>query len=274
MTKNCLYIGTVFHKRFAPKEHEFRYNVFTLFADLDDLADIAKENRLFSLNRFNLVSFHEADYGNPDTAKSNGLKSRIFDLLTENEIDTFQIKTLKVLAYPRILGFAFNPLTVFYCYGENDKNIAVIYEVRNTFSERHNYIYTVPEGTTFQDQHTAQKCFHVSPFFDRDGTYEFSLVQPDEKVAVTINYKHSGLPRLIAGFSGKRVKIYDGILLKLCFKIPFMTLKIIGGILYEAIKLKLKGLQVYPHCEPHSYQSSKAQNIEKKKNKIFQRNDK
>jgi len=263
MTKKCLYIGTVFHKRFAPKQHEFRYNVFTLFADLDDLADIAKENRLFSLNRFNLVSFHEADYGDPDTAKSNGLKNRIFDLLIENEIDSSPIKSIKVLAYPRILGFAFNPLTVFYCYGENDKNIAVIYEVRNTFSESHNYIYAVPEGTTFKDQHTAQKCFHVSPFFDRDGTYDFSLVQPDERVAVTIDYKHSGLPRLTASFSGRRVKIRDWALLTLCLKMPFMTLKIIGGILYEAIKLKLKGLQVYPHCEPHSYQSSKAQKIKK-----------
>ncbi|MDG1438827.1 MAG: DUF1365 domain-containing protein [Emcibacteraceae bacterium] len=264
MTKNCLYIGSVFHKRFAPKKHELRYNVFTLFSDLDALNDIANETRFFSLNRFNLVSFHETDYGDPNEAQSAGLKQRLHNLLNQNDIDAEKISTIKVLAYPRVLGFAFNPLTVFYCYGENDKNIAIIYEVRNTFSERHNYIYAVPDGASFKDQHIAQKCFHVSPFFDSKGTYNFSLVLPDEKVAVTIDYKNAEQARLKACFSGSRAEFSDRVLLKLCLKMPFMTLKVMGGILYEAIKLKLKGLQVHPHSEPHKYQSTKAITINKK----------
>jgi uncharacterized protein len=272
--KDCLYIGTVFHKRYTPKIHELRYNVFTLFADLDQLGNIAKKNRLFSLNRFNLVSFHEADYGNPSASKSVGLKEKMLDLLADNEIDTSKIDTIKVLAYPRVLGFAFNPLTVFYCYGKDNKNIAVIYEVRNTFSERHNYIYAVPDNATFKDQHTAKKCFHVSPFFDQQGTYNFSLVQPDEKIAVTIDYKNSEQSRMTACFSGARQKISDRALLSLSFRMPLMTLKVMGGILFEAIKLKLKGLKIYPHSERHAYQSSQAQMMRKKQDRIIERDTK
>tara|TARA_R110002096_G_scaffold257381_1_gene450760 strand:+ start:80148 stop:80972 length:825 start_codon:yes stop_codon:yes gene_type:complete len=274
MTKDCLYIGTVFHKRYAPKKHELKYKVFTLFADLDQLHNTAKKNRLFSLNRFNLVSFHEADYGNPNSSKSTDLKERLLELLASNGIDTSRVETIKVLAYPRVLGFAFNPLTVFYCYGKNDKNVAVIYEVRNTFSERHNYIYAVPDNATFKDQHTAEKCFHVSPFFDRQGTYNFSLVQPDEKVAVTIDYEHSGQSRLTACFSGNRKEISDRALLELSLKMPFMTLKVMGGILIEAIKLKLKGLKIYPHSDRHAYQSSEALTITKKQHKEVPRDTK
>jgi len=258
MTQDCLYIGTVFHKRYEPKTHELRYKVFTLYSDLDDLASIAKNNRLFSLNKFNLVSFHEADYGDPETSKSANLKERLLTLLSANNIDASRVKSIKVLTYPRILGFVFNPLSVFYCYGENDRNIAIIYEVRNTFSERHNYIYAVPENGTFNEKHAAKKSFHVSPFFDQQGHYEFSIIPPAEKVAVTIDYKHSGSSRLTACFSGRRQKITDKALLLLSLRMPFMTLKVIGGILYEALKLKLKGIKVYQHAGHHSYQSSEA----------------
>jgi len=271
MTSDCLYIGTVFHKRHTPKKHEFKYNVFTIFADLDQLENITQKSYFFSINRFNLVSFHEADYGDPSSSKIGSLKERLLLLLAKNKIDVSQVEKIKVLAYPRVLGFAFNPLTVFYCYGKNKKNIAIIYEVRNTFSERHNYIYSIPKNASLKDNHTAKKCFHVSPFFDRQGTYNFSIVQPSEKVKVTIDYEHDGQTRLTAGFSGNRKEISDQVILSLSFKMPFMTLKVMGGILVEAVKLKLKGLKVFPHPEKHRYQSSKVVMMTKKNDKI-QRN--
>jgi DUF1365 family protein len=268
MKKDCLYIGSVFHKRFEPKIHELRYRVFTLFADLDHLEFIAKNNRLFSLNSFNLVSFHESDYGDPKTSKSSGLKERLLDLLNTNGVDATKVKSIQVLTYPRILGFVFNPLTVFYCYGENNKHMALIYEVRNTFSERHNYIFTVPENGSFNDLHSAKKCFHVSPFFDQQGHYEFSIVAPDKKTAVTIGYIHAGRTRLVACFSGKQQEISDKALFALSLKMPFMTLKVMGGIIFEAIKLKLKGLYIYSHVDKHAYQSSEALAITKKQKSL------
>lgn len=268
MKKDCLYIGTVFHKRFEPKIHELRYSVFTLFADLDHLEFIARNNRLFSLNKFNLVSFHEADYGDPKTSKLSSLKIRLLKLLKSNGVDTKKVASIKVLTYPRILGFVFNPLSVFYCYDENNKHIALIYEVCNTFAERHNYIFTVPENGTFNDLHSAKKCFHVSPFFDQQGHYEFSIVEPDKKAAVTIAYKHAGKTRLIACFSGQQQKINDKALLTLTLKMPFMTLKVMGGIIFEAIKLKSKGLRVYSHLDKHVYQSSEALTLENKQKSL------
>jgi len=268
MTSDCLYIGTVFHKRYAPKKHEFSYNVFTIFADLDQLDKVAKKSHFFSINRFNLVSFHEADYGDPNSSKIVCLKERLLLLLKENSVDVAKIEKIKVLAYPRVLGFAFNQLTVFYCYDKDNKNITVSYEVRNTFSERHNYIYSLPDNVSLEDNHTAKKCFHVSPFFDRQGNYNFSLVQPNEKVKVTIVYEHDEQPRLTAGFSGYRKEISDRVILSLSLKMPFMTLKVMGGILGEAVKLKLKGLKVSPHPENHKYQSSKLATMIKNNVKI------
>ena len=266
MDKNCLYIGTVYHKRHAPKIHVLRYKVFNLFTDLDDLEDIANKNRFFSLNRFNLISIFEKDYGDPKDTSNRSLKDRILTLLDQNDVDATQVKKIKMLTYPRILGFSFNPLTVYYCYGENERNIAIVYEVRNTFSERHNYIYAVPDQSSFSELHIASKCFHVSPFFDRNGLYKFSLSQPGKTLSVTIEYEHHGERRLTACFSGKKAEITDKSLLALSIKTPFMTLKVVAGILIEALKLKLKGLSINPHPENHIYQSSKALKLVKKNN--------
>lgn len=258
MMDACLYIGTVFHKRFTPKVHKLKYRVFTMFADLDEMKDLSKKNRFFSHNKFNLVSFHDADYGDPTTPTDATLKDRLFGLLNDNEICVDNIKNIKVLAYPRVLGFAFNPITVFYCFGAKDEHLAVIYEVRNTFGQRHNYIFRVPEGSSFEACHQSKKSFHVSPFFDREGSYNFRLRTPDEKVAVTINYGHLDELRLIACFSGKRQSFDDHELLASSLKMPFMTLKVVAGILFEALILKLKGLEVFKHSKDHIYQSTPA----------------
>ncbi|MCC3861181.1 DUF1365 domain-containing protein [Pseudemcibacter aquimaris] len=261
MDTNGLYIGSVFHKRYAPKVHKLRYKVFNLYADLDELEQLAEKNRFFSLNRFNLISLHEKDYGDPNHQNDMPLKDRILTLLSDNDVDAAAVEKIKILTYPRIFGFSFNPLTVYYCLGKNDQDIAIVYEVRNTFSERHNYIYAVPENASFYDKHFAQKRFHVSPFFDREGKYQFSLRKPGKNISLTIQYEHQGEPRLTACFSGKRAAITDKNLLLLSLKSPFMTIKVIGGILFEAMKLKLKGLRVNPHPEDHIYQSSKALKI-------------
>ncbi len=258
MSNACIYTGAVFHKRFSPKPHELTYKVFSMLADLDELEALSKSRKYFSLNRFNLVSFHETDYGNPDRDPNVSLKNHLLGLLGENGINANLVERIQVLAYPRLFGFAFNPLTVYFCYGVDEEHIAIIYEVRNTFSERHNYIFKVPAGSRFSAPHNADKCFHVSPFFDRQGTYHFTLTEPVEDISISINYKKADEPRLKACFKGERQDFSDRILLASSLKTPFMTLKVIGGILFEALRLKLKGLQVFRHPEKHDYQSSPA----------------
>lgn len=259
MKEACLYIGTVFHKRYVPKVHKLKYNVFMLFSDLDNLKEISDKHRYFSLNKFNLISLYETDYGNPDTSCEGNLKQRILNILENNSIDPSKVTAVKLLTYPRVLGFVFNPISVFYCYTNNNLPYAVIYEVRNTFSERHNYIFSIPPGGAFETVHVTEKKFHVSPFFDRLGDYTFAIQEPNEKVSVVIDYKKQSAMQLKACFSGKKIMISDRVLMILSLKIPFMTFKIIFAILYEALILKLKGLKVFKHPENHVYQSSSAQ---------------
>lgn len=255
MAEACIYKGQVFHKRFSPKEHELKYKVFTLYADIDDLADLDKSLKFFSLNRFNFMSLYEKDYGNPELEGKN-LKAKLLDLLSQVSIKPQQIKSIKMLTYPRVNGFVFNPLTVFYCFGENGEHMALIYEVRNTFGERHNYIYRVPDGKSFNNAHHVDKCFHVSPFFDRKGEYRFKIEEPAHSARVIIDYLHDGDMLMTANFVGEAVTLSDKIIFSLCLRAPFMTLKVFAGILYEAIKLKLKGLKVFKHPEKHNYQST------------------
>ena len=257
MADACIYKGQVFHKRFLPKEHQLKYNVFTLYADIDELEALDQSSKLFSLNRFNLMSLYEQDYGDPEH-KDISLKDKILDLLSQVSIERSSVKSIKILTYPRINGYVFNPLTVFYCFGHDDQHLALIYEVRNTFKERHNYIYPVAEGKTFNDVHHVDKCFHVSPFFDRNGEYRFKIEEPSETARVIIDYLHEGEMLMTANFVGRSIELSDRNILKLCLKAPFMTIKVFAGILYEALKLKLKGIQVFKHPEKHAYQSTVA----------------
>jgi len=256
--RSAFYEGTVFHKRYVPKPHTLRYRVFNILIDLDELDSVHRHNRFFSVNRFNLISFHESDHGDPETASSEPLKIRIFDLLKSNDIDTRQITKIELLTYPRILGFVFNPLTIIYCKSNSGELLTIIYEVRNTFGERHNYIYNPDEMHDIGKPHQAEKCFHVSPFFDRSGSYSFRLKEPGEKVAANIDYSADGEKRLTANFAGARRELNNRSTLSLFFKLPFMTLKVVGGILFEALKLWAKGLKVFSHPGGHAYQSTTA----------------
>ena len=176
---SCIYNGSVIHKRFKPKTHFFKYKVFSLLIDLSELEKLDKTISLFSYNKFNLVSFFDKDHGERD---GSSLINWVKKNLKQNNINCENI-TIKLLCYPRIFGYVFNPLSVFYCYGDN-KLKAIFYEVKNTFNEQHTYLFKV----TGTDEIT-QKCkkkFYVSPFMDMETFYNFKLIDPQEKLSVFI----------------------------------------------------------------------------------------
>ena len=195
-----IYHGTVTHRRLRPKPHALRYRVFSLLIDLDELPNLDTRLRFFSRNRFNLFSFHDRDHGN---GGAGGLDERIGRQLQAAGIDLGG-GPIRLLCYPRILGFVFNPLSVFYCYAANGPLAAVVYEVSNTFGERHSYIIRAagePGAVIYQ---SCAKAFYVSPFNDGSGHYDFKLVLPAEKVAVAIDQHDSAVLVLQAAFSGRR----------------------------------------------------------------------
>lgn len=232
---SAIYHGIVRHARYMPKKHRFAYKVFSLLLDIDELESLSKKFKLFSLNRFNVFSFRTSDHGAKD---GTPLRPFIEKILEKEKIKSPE--NILVMCYPRIFGYVFNPITVYYCL-ENKKISAMIYEVNNTFGEDH--IYVVPQNKTDRPtKHNRKKKLHVSPFISMDAEYSFTTEIPDEELKVIIREKSNGAPLLLASFIGQRATFNDKELLKAFFRYPLMTIKIVIGIHYEALRLILKGV--------------------------------
>ncbi len=159
MIKNsCIYVGNVIHKRFKPKEHFFKYRVFSLLLDLSEINLIQKKISFFSYNRFNLISFFDKDHGNRD---GSNLKDWVIKNIQKYNIETKNIR-IKLLCYPRILGYVFNPLSVFFIYNENFSLVAILYEVKNTFGEQHTYVFKTENRLKLIENKCQKKIFCIS----------------------------------------------------------------------------------------------------------------
>jgi uncharacterized protein len=249
-----LYPGDVMHARMKPKAHRFAYKVFCLLIDIDRLAEANRMSRLFSVNRFNLLGFREKDHGN---GQKTGLSAHVRSLAVPAGVDISGGRIL-LLAYPRLMGFVFNPLSVYFCYGGTGNLAMVIYEVRNTFGEMHSYIAPIEPGELNEAgvRQERDKLFYVSPFIDMTPRYLFRLRPPGDTLNVRILETDSGGPLLSATFAGKRRDLTTVSVLKSCIWMPLMTLKVVAGIHWEALRLWLKGvrLQARPSPpEPYSF---------------------
>lgn len=241
MAESAIYKGTVMHARLKPMGHRFSYRVYSFLLDLDNLT-AATKSALFSHNRFNLFSFYDKDHG---AADGKSLREYINQLL--KSADQPAPARIELLCYPRILGWVFNPLSVYYCYDDQDKLSALVYEVRNTFGERHTYVAPILAGEMSHGRirQERDKLFYVSPFIDMRMRYHFRMTPPTDNLTLRILEHDSEGPLLSATFSGKRSVLNTKNLLKAFFQIPFQTLKIVGGIHWEALKLWRKGARFH-----------------------------
>jgi DUF1365 family protein len=239
MTKNSfIYTGTVIHKRFKPTVHSFNYKVFSLLIDLSELDLLDKNLKLFSYNKFNIISFYNKDHGPRD---GSSLKNWVIDNLEKNHIKTNGIQ-IKLLCYPRIFGYVFNPLSVFYVYDKNKDLISILYEVKNTFGEQHTYVFKSKKDQNLI-QHVCKKKFHVSPFIEMNCVYFFRLLKPGNKISVKIDQNDKEGKILYASQDGVKSELNNNTLIKTYLKHPLMTFKIILAIHFEAFKLWTKGIK-------------------------------
>jgi DUF1365 family protein len=234
---SSIYNGTVIHKRFKPKIHFFKYQVFSLLIDLSELKILDQKISFFSYNSFNLISFFDKDHGDRD---GSSLIEWVKKNLKENKIISENIK-IKLLCYPRIFGYVFNPLSVFYVYDKNEELISILYEVKNTFGEQHTYIFKVENNNLLQ--HNCEKKFHVSPFIEMDCNYFFRILKPTDKISVIIDQYQSNEKILYASQDGIRRDFTSSELIRSYLKHPLMTFKIIIAIHFEAFKLWSKGIR-------------------------------
>ncbi|WP_367716047.1 DUF1365 family protein [Nitratireductor sp. GISD-1A_MAKvit] len=244
---SAIYSGQVVHTRHAPRVHRLRYRVFSLELDLDELPALSSSLRLFGHNRTALFSFHESDHGD---GEKDGLRRWVDRQMRAAGLDPASMR-VSLLCYPRILGYVFNPLSVYFCRDKSGVVRLILYEVCNTFRERHTYV--LPAGTAGQKHvtHSCDKALYVSPFLSMNCRYDFRILPPGEKVGITINETENGSPVMFAAFTGKRVELSDRALLRLFLTHPLMTLKITAGIHFEAMRLWLKGVRFHRH-EPAS----------------------
>ncbi|NRG19057.1 DUF1365 domain-containing protein [Rhizobiales bacterium] len=255
-----LYTGSVMHARLKPVGHRFSYRVFNLLIDLDRLQDANRLSRLFSVSRFNLASFHEKDHGPRD---GTPLRAHVDRLLLEAGIGE-QAERVLLLCYPRILGYVFNPLSVYYAYAENGRLTALIYEVHNTFGDIHSYVEPVRPGQSGPEgvRQMSDKAFFVSPFMEMKQRYRFRILPPGRSIRVRIFETDSEGPLFSATFAGSFKELNTVSILRLCSTIPLLTLKVIAAIHFEAFKLWLKGVPfISPSTRAKNGGASKARDL-------------
>lgn len=238
---SALYRGGVTHTRKRPKVHRLDYRVFWLLLDLDEIDNLDRRLRRFSRNRFNLLSFYDRDHGDGATP----LRTRITGLLAQAEVDIAD-GPVRLLTMPRVLGFVFNPISTYYCFGPDQRLAAMVYEVTSTFGVRHSYVLPVaPEdGVRGLIRQGAPKALYVSPFMDMEMDYEFRGHAPGERIDLTVVGSDAEGVLITAGLSGDREPLTDRAIVRAALSIPLMTVKVVAAIHWEALKLFLKGVRL------------------------------
>ena len=246
----CLYDGQVMHARMKPKPHRFTYGIYSLLIDVMRLKKADNASRFFSVGQYNLLSFHEKDHGPCD---GSSLAEHTKTLLKKAGVKS-NINRILLMCYPRVLGFTFNPISVYFAYDTMDQLVGIIYEVRNTFGEMHSYVAPVQEGELTEAglRQERQKLFYVSPFVDMPMNYRFRIRPPSKDLAVRILETDATGPILTASFIGTHAKLTNKSVLKVFFRVPLMTIKVVAGINWEAMKLWFKGIRFFtrPQAPP------------------------
>lgn len=242
---SALYAGAVVHRRFRPRRHHLRYRLFTVLLDLDEVDRLAAGLRLFSRNRLNLFAFHDRDHGDGSAVP---LRAQVERQLAAAGIEP-DGGAIRLMCLPRILGYVFNPLSVYFCHRRDGRLAALLYEVSNTFGQRHSYLIPVTGNGQGPVHQSCAKQFHVSPFMDLDMVYDFRVTAPGASLSVAIHGRDAGGPLIAAVFAGRRRELSDRLLARSLIAYPLLTLKVIAGIHWEALQLWLKGVG-FRHCPP------------------------
>ncbi|WP_374390309.1 DUF1365 domain-containing protein [Brevundimonas sp.] len=247
---SALYSGQVMHHRLRPREHTLRYRVFWMLLDLDELDQMSRSLRFFSRNRFNLMGFHDADHGD---GSETPLRVQATRLLERRGVDIGS-GAIRLLTMPRVLGYVFNPISLYYCHRPDGALAAMIYEVTSTFRERRAYVLPVaPEdGRVGRIDQATGKGLYVSPFMDMDMRYAFKGSVPDERLDLAIDGLDSQGLLIATAMRGRRRALSDRALLAAMAAMPLLTIKVVAAIHWEALKLWLKGVPLTrkPPAEP------------------------
>jgi DUF1365 family protein len=217
-----------------------------MLLDLDELPDLSRSLRLFSLSRFNAFSFRERDHLD---GTDQPLRTQI-----ERELSAAGLQPdggpIRLLCMPRVLGLVFNPISVFLCYRRDGALAAMLYEVHNTFGQRHSYLIPVADPAARVIRQSCDKQFYVSPFMRMAMTYDFRVIPPADTTTLIVNGRDAQGPVITTAFTGRRHNLTDRALLGILLRFGLLAVQVLGAIHWEALKLWLKGMQLQPRPAP------------------------
>lgn len=233
---SAIYTGHVAHAR--PGKHKLHYRVFMLAIDLEEIDALDARLKLFSHNRFNLFALFDRDHAErvrEPIRPQIEAKLRAAGLATGGRIT--------LLALPRLLNYVFNPISVYFCYDASGALTAVVHQVNNTFGERHFYVLPANLDADGIVRQQCDKDFFVSPFLEPNLHYRFAIRPPGEAVGVAMVVSRHRAVALTASFAGERKDLTDANLLRAWLGNPLLTLTVIAGIHWEALKMLTKGVR-------------------------------
>lgn len=235
----ALYQGIVRHTRVNPRKLALRHRCFWLALDVDRIDLVAKRLAILSRNAFNILSVNDGDFGDGSVRP---LRSQIEKHIGSAGINARPAKII-LFGMPRVLGYGFNPICLYFCLSETDAPMAIVYEVHNTFGERHSYVAAVKNASSMIEQ-TAEKAFYVSPFMDMDMRYRFKLVLSDKRLSLSINASNVQGPVIFTSLHADRSELTSGSLFKAWVSHPLLSLKVITAIHFHALRLWFKGIKL------------------------------
>jgi DUF1365 family protein len=217
--------------------HDLAYRVFMTLVDLDTLADLDRKYWAFTYNRPGLIAFYDVDHCD---GSDRPLRNQIEELLRLHGVQA-PTGRIQILCMPRIFGFVFNPLSVYFCYDHVGRLHAIVHQVHNTFGERHAYVLPVaPSQEAGSILQTCEKTFRVSPFLPNALDYRFAIEPPAERTQIVISATDANGPMLSASFQGARRRFTSLQILRAWLLHPAMTLKVVAGIHWEALWIWLR----------------------------------
>ncbi|MCI4665276.1 MAG: DUF1365 domain-containing protein [Neomegalonema sp.] len=232
-----LFVGHVMHLRMRPTRHQFRYGMAALWLDADAPEQAAAGLKCFSVDRFGLFSFYRRDHGWRD---GSALRPFVEEAL--HKAGAPSPARLMLLSFPRVLGYVFNPLSVYYGYDRDGRLESMVYEVKNTDGGQHAYAVRLDPGASAH-RHSADKCFYVSPFIEMEKRYNFTVSPPAERLALLIKQTDDAGLFLSASWNGRAEPLTDGRLLRRFFSHPLHPQRVMARIYWEAIRLRIKGVR-------------------------------
>lgn len=242
------YPSKVMHQRLRPRPHRLAYPIVSFLLDLDRLDADSAGLRYFSINRLNLFAFFEHDRGD---GRRRGLANYVREQLALADLAAAGAR-IELLTMPRVLGFAFNPLSVYFCSDAAGELKAVLWEVDNTFGERHSYLIPVEAGTGDLITQRCAKGFYVSPFMPLALDYRFRFRAPGQSLHLHITASDAQGALLIATQQGARQALTDWVLLRLFARVPLQAAVVLGAIHWEALKIWRKGIRLVRKPARHS----------------------